>query len=45
MKKSTLLLVGVATLASVVGFTATTLRHVTAQDAVPSRKENSAWIP
>ena len=35
MKKFTLLLVGVATLAGVVVFTATTARHVTAQEAAP----------
>src|SRR5882762_5574446 len=35
MKKFTLLLVGVATLAGVVVFTATTSRHVTAQEAAP----------
>jgi len=35
MKKSTLLLVGIATLAVVVVFTATTSRHVTAQEAAP----------
>ena len=35
MKKFTLLLVGVATLAGVVVFEATTSRHVTAQEATP----------
>src|SRR6195256_2802053 len=35
MKKLTLLLVGVATLAAAVVFTATTSRHVTAQEAAP----------
>ena len=35
MKKFTLLLVGVATLAGVVVFAATTSRHVTAQEAAP----------
>jgi hypothetical protein len=35
MKKFTLLLVGVATLAGVVIFAATTSRHVTAQEAAP----------
>ena len=35
MKRITLLLVAVATLAGVVGFTATTSRHVSAQGAAP----------
>jgi len=36
MKKFTLLLVGVATIAAAVVFTATTYRHVTAQETVSS---------
>ena len=35
MKRITLLLLGVATLSGVVVFTATTSRHVTAQEAAP----------